>query len=136
MNNVFEFSPSKLAPPLIIATVVVVVALCLQRWRWPHLLRIRLRIGLRNLPRRKLRTALVLFGLMLATTFVAAAIAIDDTVVLAVKTVAGYNLGRIDEQVTRRGGSTEPFPAEFGGLVRDSLASNAHVAGIGAPIAS
>ncbi len=92
MNNVFEFSPSKLAPPLIIATVVAVVALLWQGWRWPHLLR----IGLRNVPRRKLRTALVLFGLMLATTFVAAAIAIDDTIVLAVKTVAVYNLGRID----------------------------------------
>lgn len=69
---------------------------------------------------------------MLATTFVAVATAIDDTVVLAVKTVAVYNLGRIDEQVTHRGGSPEPFPAEFGGLVRDTLASNAHVAGIGA----
>ena len=126
MNNVFEFSPSKLAPPLIIATVLVVVALLWQGWRSPHLLR----IGLRNVPRRKLRTALVVFGLMLATTFVAAAIAIDDTVVLAVKTVAVYNLGRIDEQVTRRGGSTETFPAEYGGLVRDSLADNTHVAGI------
>ncbi len=69
---------------------------------------------------------------MLATTFVAAAIAIDDTVVLAVKPVTIYNLGRIDEQVMRPSGSTEPFPVEFGGLVRDSLASNAHVAGIGA----
>ena len=82
------------------------------------------------MPRRKLRTALVVFGLMLATTFVASAIAIDDTIVLAVKTVAVYNLGRIDEQVARRGGSMAPVSAAFGDQVRDSLASNSHVAGI------
>lgn len=58
MNNVFEFAPSKLAPPLIIATVVAVVGLIWQGWRWPHLLR----IGLRNVPRRKLRTALSCSG--------------------------------------------------------------------------
>lgn len=126
MNNIFEFSPGSLAQPLAIATILVLLTLIWQGWRTPHLLR----IGLRNVPRRMLRTALVIFGLMLATTFVASAIAIDDTIVLAVKTVAVYNLGRIDEQVERRGGSMSPFAAEIGDQVRDSLASNTHVSGI------
>ena len=126
MNSVFEFSPDSVAKPLAIATALVALLLIWQATRTPHLLR----IGLRNVPRRKLRTALVVFGLMLATTFVASAIAIDDTIVLAVKSVAVYNLGRIDEQVVRRGGSTAPFSAAFGDEVRDALASNGHVAGI------
>lgn len=126
MNSVFEFSPDSVARPLAIVTALVALILIWQATRTPHLLR----IGLRNVPRRKLRTALVVFGLMLATTFVASAIAIDDTIVLAVKSVAVYNLGRVDEQVVRRGGSTAPFPAEFGDEVRNVLASNGHVAGI------
>ncbi|HKW22540.1 MAG TPA: FtsX-like permease family protein [Ktedonobacterales bacterium] len=125
MNSVFEFSPDSVAKPLAIATALVALLLMWQATRTPHLLR----IGLRNVPRRKLRTALVVFGLMLATTFVASAIAIDDTIVLAVKSVAVYNLGRIDEQVVRRG-STAPFSAAFGDEVREALASNGHVAGI------
>ncbi|HEX6544009.1 MAG TPA: FtsX-like permease family protein [Ktedonobacterales bacterium] len=126
MNSVFEFSPAALVTPLVIATVLVALMLIWQGWRSPHLLR----IGLRNVPRRKLRTALVVFGLMLATTFVASAIAIDDTIVLAVKSVAVYNLGRIDEQVDRQGGSMAPFSEHFGDQVSDSLAGNPHVAGV------
>lgn len=126
MNSIFQFSPATLAKPLIIATMLVVLTLIWQVWRSPHLLR----IGLRSVARRKLRTALVVFGLMLATTFVAAAIAIDDTIVQAVKTVAVYNLGRVDEQVVRRGGSMGTFSADSGDWVRDSLANNTHVAGI------
>jgi putative ABC transport system permease protein len=125
MNSVFEFSPDSIAKPLAIATGLVILMLVWQAIRMPHLLR----IGLRNVPRRKLRTALVVFGLMLATTFIASAIAIDDTIVLAVKSVAVYNLGRIDEQVAPRG-STAPFSAAFGDEARDALASNGHVAGI------
>jgi putative ABC transport system permease protein len=126
MNSVFTFSPDSLAKPLAFLTVLVALLLVWQAARTPHLLR----IGLRNVPRRKLRTGLVVFGLMLATTFVAAAIAIDDTIVLAVKSVAVYNLGRIDEQIARRGGSTAPFSAAYADEVRDALASNGHVAGI------
>ncbi|MGE5334981.1 MAG: ABC transporter permease, partial [Nitrososphaerota archaeon] len=129
MNNVFQFSPSALAEPLAIAAIVVAALLVWQGWRKPHLVR----IGLRNVPRRKLRTSLVVFGLMLATTFVAAAIAIDDTIVLAVKSVAVYSLGRIDEQVTRRGNPEQPFAAEYGDQVRAALARNPHIAGI-APV--
>jgi putative ABC transport system permease protein len=126
MNSVFEFSPATLAQPLTLATILVALILLVQGVRVPHLLR----IGLRNVPRRKVRTALVVFGLMLATTFVAAAIAIDDTIVLAVKSVAVYNLGRIDELVAHRGDATRPFDALYGDELEDALAANPHVAGV------
>ncbi|HEU5348996.1 MAG TPA: ABC transporter permease, partial [Ktedonobacterales bacterium] len=126
MNNIFRLSPDLLARPLAIAAILVALTLIWQGVRTPHLLR----IALRNMPRRKLRTALVVFGLMLATTFVSCAIAIDDTLVQAVKTVAVYNLGRVDEQVVSRGGSLDPFAAAVGDQVRDTLASGSNVAGI------
>ncbi|HKT39159.1 MAG TPA: hypothetical protein VJR48_12365, partial [Ktedonobacterales bacterium] len=113
MNSIFEFSPGGLAWPLAVATALIALILIWQAWRAPHLLR----IGLRNVPRSKSRTVLVVFGLMLATTFVACAITIDYTLVVAVKTVAVYNLGRVDEEVVRPGGSTTPFSRDVGALV-------------------
>ena len=126
MNSIFEFSPGALAWPLTIATALIALILITQAWRAPHLLR----IGLRNVPRRKLRTALVVFGLMLATTFVACAITIDYTLVAAVKTVAVFNLGRVDEEVVRPGGSTTTFSRDVGALVRETLVTNAYATGI------
>lgn len=125
MNSVFEFNPSALAQPLLIATLVAVALLTVAALRSPHLLR----IGLRNVPRRPLRTTLVVFGLMLATTFVAAAISVDNTIVQAVKTVAVYNLGRVDEAVTRHG-SNGTFPEKYGERVVRVLAGDPRVDGV------
>ena len=126
MTTVFSFSPGSLAAPLGIAASVVVALLVWRALRAPHLVR----IGVRNVPRRLLRTVLIVFGLMLSTTFVAAAIAVDDTIVLAVKTVAVYNLGRIDEKVLPRGGGTGPFEQNSGDRVRSLLADDPNVAGV------
>ncbi|HEV8194575.1 MAG TPA: hypothetical protein VGP82_24250, partial [Ktedonobacterales bacterium] len=126
MTTVFSFSPSSLAAPLGFATLAVIVLLAWRALRVPHLVR----IGIRNVPRRRLRTVLIVFGLMLSTTFVAAAIAVDDTIVLAVKTVAVYNLGRIDETVVPRGGTTGPFAQRFGTRVSRLLADDPNVAGV------
>ncbi len=126
MTTVFSFSPSSLATPLTIATLAVLALLLWRALRVPHLVR----IGVRNVPRRRLRTVLIVFGLMLSTTFVAAAIAVDDTVVLAVKTVAVFNLGRIDEVVVPRASGTGPFAQRFGTRVSALLADDPNVAGV------
>ncbi len=83
---------------LVVLTLVAVFVLALAALRAQHLLR----IGVRNVGRRRLRTSLIVFGLMLSTTFVAASLAVDDTISLAVQTVAVFTLGRVDEDV--RGG--------------------------------
>jgi putative ABC transport system permease protein len=126
VTTVFSFSPSSLAAPLCFATLAVIALLAWRALRVPHLVR----IGVRNVPRRRLRTVLIVFGLMLSTTFVAAAIAVDDTIVLAVKTVAVYNLGRIDETVVPRGGTSGPFAQRFGTRVSGLLANDPNVAGV------
>ncbi|HEV7129394.1 MAG TPA: ABC transporter permease, partial [Ktedonobacterales bacterium] len=88
------------------------------------------RIGLRNMPRRPLRTALVVFGLMLATMFIAAAFAVDDTITLAVKTIAVFNLGRVDEQVVGGDGPLGLYSTVVAAQVEQVLANNPHVAGV------
>src|SRR5262249_21986376 len=88
------------------------------------------RIAIRNAPRRKLRTALIIFGLMLGTTFIAAAFAVDDAISLGVRTIAVYNLGRIDEEVLGGEGPLNAYPAEYGARVVNALHADPQVAGV------
>ncbi len=126
MNNILEFSSSSLTPPFVVAGICAVVILVALAWRSPHLAR----IALRNVPRRPMRTALIVFGLMFATMFVAASLALDDTISLAVRNVAVFNLGRVDEDVYGGQGPLSLYAAGFGDRVARRLAGNPQVAGV------
>ncbi len=126
LNGVFSFSPSAALRPLLIAALLALAILLVRGLGAPHLVR----IGVRNVPRRRLRTLLIVSGLMLASTFVAAALAVDDTISLAVKTVAVYNLGRVDEDVTGGFGPLKAFPQDFGDDAAAGLRGNPKVAGV------
>src|SRR5271165_705444 len=95
MDSIFSFSASNLVKPLLLSALLATAVLLVLSIREPHLAR----IGIRSIGRRRIRTILIVAGLMLSTTFVASSLAIDDTITLAVKTVAVFNLGRIDEDV-------------------------------------
>ncbi|HZC06473.1 MAG TPA: FtsX-like permease family protein [Ktedonobacterales bacterium] len=125
-DTLLTFSPGALTMPLLVALVIAACALVGRGLLTPFLAR----IGLRNAPRRLLRAALIVFGLMLATTFVASSLAVDDTITLAVRTVAVYNLGRVDEDVTGGTGPLNTFEQEDAGLVIESLGGNPKVAGV------
>jgi putative ABC transport system permease protein len=126
MDTIFEFSLGALALPLGSAAGVALLSLALRAARSPYLLR----ISLRDVPRRPVRTLLVLFGLMLATTFVAASIAIDETIVRAVENVAVFNLGRLDEDVVGGQGPLGLFGYGEGIAAEQALTGDQHVAGI------
>lgn len=125
MDTIFTFSGQGLLKPLLLLSVAALGMLAIFGLHTPHLLR----IGLRNVPRRPLRTALIVFGLMLSTSFVAASLAVDDTITQAVRTIAVFNLGRIDEDVTN-GGRTGFYPGFYGRAVAHSLAHDRRVAGV------
>jgi putative ABC transport system permease protein len=59
-----------------------------------------LKIGLRNIPRRRGRSALIVLGLMLGTTIIAAALLTGDTMATAVRATVVKSLGATDETVT------------------------------------
>ncbi|WIG57289.1 MAG: hypothetical protein OJF49_000033 [Ktedonobacterales bacterium] len=125
MDNITGISSSNLLRPLLIGTLIVLVLLAWLAQRSPHLVR----IGLRSVGRRRARTVLIILGLMLSTTFVASAFAVDNTITTAVKSIAVFSLGRIDEDVVGSG-SLRLYPAHYGQLAASALDGNPHVAGV------
>ncbi|HEY7093675.1 MAG TPA: FtsX-like permease family protein, partial [Ktedonobacterales bacterium] len=126
MTTIFDTSPTTWTQPLLLLTLAALVALLLLGARNAHLAR----IAVRNVPRRKLRTALIIFGLMLGTTFIAAAFAVDDAIALGVRTIAVYNLGRIDEEVLGGDGPLSAYSEEYGARAVDGLRDDPQVAGV------
>src|ERR1043165_2077225 len=59
-----------------------------------------LKIGLRNIPRRRARSALIVLGLMLGTTIIAASLFTGDTMATAVRGTVVKSLGVTDEVIT------------------------------------
>ncbi|HST89558.1 MAG TPA: FtsX-like permease family protein [Ktedonobacterales bacterium] len=131
MSTVFSFSTDGLALPLGLAAAAALLIIVIRAARAPFLAR----IGLRNTVRRKGRTLLVIFGLMLATTFVAAALTLDDTIVRAVKNVAVFSLGRVDEEIAGGNAVLGLYPESTAADVRQTLHGDGRVAGIAPAIA-
>src|SRR5579859_2997343 len=58
------------------------------------------KIGVRNIPRRRVQMLLIVFALMLSTTLLTGVLATGDVVTAAGQSVAVYNLGSVDETIT------------------------------------
>lgn len=75
--------------------------------------RILLRLGVRNLRRRKGRTALIVVGLMLGTTIISAALTTGDTMSHTIRRTAVASLGETDVVVAAKGAVAD-IPGELG----------------------
>lgn len=75
--------------------------------------RVLFRMGIRNLPRRRQETALIVVGLMLATTIMSAAFGTGDTLAHTIRTQAIQNLGEIDEIVRITGSGSGEQRADY-----------------------
>lgn len=126
METIFQFSLSPLALPLGVVSALSLALLAWRAARSPYLVR----IALRNIPRRPGRTLLMLCGLMLATTFVSAAIVLDEAIVQAVENVAVFNLGRVDEDVVGGQGSLGLYSQGVVADARVALQGDPQVAGV------
>ncbi len=71
------------------------------------------KIGIRNIPRRRMQMALIVFALMLSTTLLSSVMATGDVMLAGVQSVAIYNWGSVDELI--EGGSGDL------GLYRDDV---------------
>ena len=61
--------------------------------------RILFKLGTRNVPRRRARAALIIFGLTLSTTVIGSAMSTGDSMTHTVRALVGQSLGPIDEVV-------------------------------------
>src|SRR5947209_6514876 len=67
------------------------------------------KIGVRNIPRRRVPMLLIVFALSRSTTLLSSVLATGDVITAAVQSVAVYNLGNVDEIVQGGYGSLGIF---------------------------
>lgn len=95
MNELFGLSMTWIAVGCVIATALIFVLVALIAVRNP----VMFKMGLRNIPRRKAQTALIIIGLMLSTLIMSAAFGTGDTLTTSV-TAEVYDLaGEADELI-------------------------------------
>src|SRR4051794_40767532 len=84
----------------IMTVLVVLLVLCLLAVAWIALRRpVIFKLGVRNIPRRKAQTILIVVGLMLSTLIIAAALGTGDTIDYSATAATYKSLGQADELV-------------------------------------
>ena len=99
MDELFGIPMGSLALGILIALAVLVGAVGALAIRN----RIFLKLGIRNVTRRRARTALIVLGLMLGTTIITSALATGDTMSHTIRSSAITSLGQTDELVSVTG---------------------------------
>src|SRR4029453_12918559 len=104
MDEFFGIPMGPLATTLVVLVAVLLGALGALAIRN----RIFLRLGIRNVSRRRARTALIVLGLMLGTTIISSALVTGDTMSHTIRTSAVQALGKTDVLVSVKGAEVDP----------------------------
>jgi putative ABC transport system permease protein len=88
--------------------------------------RVFLRLGVRNVGRRRARSALIVLGLMLGTAIIAAALATGDTMSKTIRSAAISSLGHADERISVTGAEID-LAVESGSATGSLYFSQGHV---------
>ena len=95
MNKIFGIPMSGIAVFLVVLLALCLIVVAWVAWRQPVVFK----MGMRNIPRRKTQTALILIGLMLATVISTAALGMGDTIDRSLTAATFDTLGEVDELV-------------------------------------
>ena len=104
MDKFFGIPMGPFATTLVVMLVVLLGALGALAIRN----RIFLKLGVRNVTRRRARTALIVLGLMLGTTIISSALVTGDTMSHTIRTSAVQALGATDVLVSVKGAEVDP----------------------------
>ena len=104
MEKLFGVEMNVLAGVLLGGTVFVLVVVLVLALRNKVLLK----LALRNIPRRKAQSVLIVVGLMLSTTIIMSALAIGDSVSSSIRSAVLDAVGETDVRLT------SPVAARFG----------------------
>ena len=88
---------SRIAFSLLVILIVLLLAIVFFAIRNRFLIR----LSLRNIPRRRAQTVLIIVGLMLSTTIVAASLAIGDTIAVSIRNAVLDSLGETDIVISK-----------------------------------
>ena len=129
MEKLFGIEMNVLAGYLAGATILVLLAIFLLALRN----RVLLKLALRNIPRRKAQSILIVVGLMLSTTIIMSALAIGDSVSSSIRTTVLDAVGETDVRlaspVAARFGD-DYIDASFVDRVRAEVAGDSRVDGV------
>ncbi len=89
------------APTVAAWIAVVVAAVLVGLLLFAAVNRVLLKMALRNIPRRRAQTVLILFGLMLATLIITASLSVGDTLNYSLQAIQLRQIGGIDEAFTK-----------------------------------
>ncbi len=95
MEELFGLSMNWIMVGLLAILLPALTVIAFMGWRN----RVMLKIGLRNIPRRRAQTALIIVGIMISTLIMAAAFGTGDTINFSIRAQAVDALGPIDEIV-------------------------------------
>ncbi len=95
MEQLFGVPMNYIMAASLVILIPSVAAVALMAWRN----RVMLKLGLRNIPRRRAQTVLIIVGIMISTLIMAAAFGTGDTISYSIRTDAIRDLGTIDEIV-------------------------------------
>lgn len=93
MNEIFGVSMNLIATICVAITVGILLLVAFIAWRNP----VMFKLGLRNIPRRKAQSSLIVVGLMLSTLIMSAAFGTGDTLTTSVTSEVYSVLGQADE---------------------------------------
>ena len=106
MEELFGLSMNALMIALLAIFLVAMAIVAVLAWRN----RIMLKLGLRNIPRRRTQTVLIIIGVMLSTLIISAAFGTGDTISFSIRNEVVKSLKTIDEIiVSERAGSDDSF---------------------------
>lgn len=95
MEELFGLSMNWIMVGLLAILLPALAVIAALGWRNPVILK----LGLRNIPRRKAQTALIIVGIMISTLIMAAAFGTGDTINFSIRAQAVDALGPIDEVI-------------------------------------
>ena len=93
MEELFGVSMNAIMIGLLAIFIPVLAVIGAMAWRN----RVMLKLGLRNIPRRKGQTALIIVGIMISTLIMASAFGTGDAITFSIRKSAVDSLGTIDE---------------------------------------
>ena len=95
MNELFGIPMSAIMIVLVVLLAICLLSVAWVAWRRPVIFK----LGVRNIPRRKAQTMLIVVGLMLSTLIISAALGTGDTLNYSTTSEAYNVLGEVDEVV-------------------------------------
>src|SRR5687768_9593353 len=128
MENIFGIPMGSLAVALIVLLGLLMTPVIFT----VLFKRVMFRIGIRNIPRRRAQTILIVFGLMLSTLNISSAFGFGDSLNYSIKKGVYDQFGPVDETLTIKGVNPftlTPFPETTYAQIASRLAGNASIDG-------